>query len=48
MKEGAKDSIFIKKFELKGYKLNFRSKLELQILKNSIVPGISKFQRMKN
>ena len=26
MKRRCKDSIFIKKFELKGYKLNFRSK----------------------
>ena len=26
MKRRCKDSIFVKKFELKGYKLNFRSK----------------------
>ena len=26
MKRRCKDSVFIKKFELKGYKLNFRSK----------------------
>ena len=42
MKRRCKDSIFIKKFELKGYKLNFRSKYraaDIEEKKNSIVPG---------
>ena len=42
MKKRCKDSIFIKKFELKGYKLNFRSKYraaDIEKKKNSIVPG---------
>ena len=42
MKSRCKDSIFIKKFELKGYKLNFRSKYraaDIEKKKNSIVPG---------
>tara|TARA_B100000287_G_scaffold361890_1_gene354862 strand:+ start:16 stop:381 length:366 start_codon:yes stop_codon:yes gene_type:complete len=42
MKRRCKDSIFIKKFELKGYKLNFRSKYraaDIEKKKNSIVPG---------
>ena len=42
MKRRCKDSIFIKKFELKGYKLNFRSKYraaDIEKKKNSIVAG---------
>ena len=42
MKRRCKDSIFIKKFELKGYKLNFRSKYraaDIEKKKNYIVPG---------
>ena len=42
MKRRCKDSIFIKKFELKGYKLNFRSKYraaDIEKKRNSIVPG---------
>jgi len=42
MKRRCKDSVFIKKFELKGYKLNFRSKYraaDIEKKKNSIVPG---------
>tara|TARA_B100002019_G_scaffold224982_1_gene197953 strand:+ start:230 stop:595 length:366 start_codon:yes stop_codon:yes gene_type:complete len=42
MKRRCKDSIFIKKFELKGYILNFRSKYraaDIEKKKNSIVPG---------
>ena len=42
MKRRCKDSIFIKKYELKGYKLNFRSKYraaDIEKKKNSIVPG---------
>ena len=42
MKRRCKDSFFIKKFELKGYKLNFRSKYraaDIEKKKNSIVPG---------
>ena len=42
MKRRCKDSIFIKKFKLKGYKLNFRSKYraaDIEKKKNSIVPG---------
>ena len=42
MKRRCKDSIFIKKFELKGYKLNFRSKYraaDIEKKKNFIVPG---------
>ena len=42
MKRRCKDSGFIKKYELKGYKLNFRSKYraaDIEKSKNSIVPG---------
>ena len=42
MKRRCKDSVFIKKYELKGYKLNFRSKYraaDIEPKKNSIVPG---------
>tara|TARA_B100001741_G_C16447437_1_gene548699 strand:+ start:384 stop:749 length:366 start_codon:yes stop_codon:yes gene_type:complete len=42
MKRRCKDSIFLKKFELKGYKLNFRSKYraaDIEKKRNSIVPG---------
>ena len=42
MKRRCKDSVFIKKFDLKGYKLNFRSKYraaDIEKKKNAIVPG---------
>ena len=42
MKRRCKDSVFLKKYELKGYKLNFRSKYraaDIEKCKNSIVPG---------
>ena len=42
MKRRCKDSIFLKKFELKGYRLNFRSKhraADIETKKNSIVQG---------
>ena len=42
MKRRCKDSIFIKKYELKGFKLNFRSKYraaDIEKKKNSIVQG---------
>ena len=42
MKRRCKDSVFIKKFELKGYRLNFRSKYraaDIEPKKNSLVPG---------
>ena len=42
MKRRCKDSVFLKKYELKGYKLNFRSKYraaDIERKKNSIVPG---------
>ena len=42
MKRRCKDSIFLKKYELKGYRLNFRSKFraaDIEPKKNSIVPG---------
>ena len=42
MKRRCKDSIFIKKYELKGFKLNFRSKYraaDIEKSKNSLVPG---------
>ena len=42
MKRRCKDSIFLKKYELKGYRLNFRSKYraaDIEKSKNSIVPG---------
>ena len=42
MKRRCKDSVFIKKYKLKGYRLNFRSKYraaDIEKKKNSIVPG---------
>jgi len=42
MKRRCKDSVFLKKYELKGYKLNFRSKYraaDIEKSKNSVVPG---------
>ena len=42
MKRRCKDSVFLKNYELKGYKLNFRSKYraaDIEKSKNSIVPG---------
>ena len=42
MKRRCKDSVFLKKYELKGYKLNFRSKYraaDIEKSKNFIVPG---------
>ena len=42
MKRRCKDSIFLKKYELKDYKLNFRSKYraaDIEKKRNSIVPG---------
>ena len=42
MKRRCKDSVFIKKYELKGYRLNFRSKYraaDIEKSKNSVVPG---------
>ena len=42
MKRRCKDSIFIKKFDLKDFKLTFRSKYraaDIEPKKNSIVPG---------
>ncbi len=42
MKRRCKDSIFIKKYELKGYRLNFRSTYraaDIEKSKNSLVPG---------
>ena len=42
MKRRCKDSVFIKKYELKGYRLNFRSKYraaDIEPKKNSFVPG---------
>ena len=42
MKRRCKDSFFLKKYELKGYRLNFRSKYraaDIEPKKNSIVPG---------
>ena len=42
MKKRCKDSFFLKKYELKGYRLNFRSKYkaaDIEKKKNSIVPG---------
>ena len=42
MKRRCKDSFFLKKYELKGYKLNFRSKYraaDIEKSKNSLVPG---------
>ena len=42
MKRRCKDSIFLKKYNLKGYRLNFRSKYraaDIEKSKNSLVPG---------
>jgi len=42
MKRRCKDSIFLKKYELKDFRLNFRSKYraaDIEKKKNSIVPG---------
>ena len=42
MKRRCKDSFFLKKYELKGYRLNFRSKYraaDIEKSKNSLVPG---------
>ena len=42
MRRRCKDSIFLKKYELKNYKLNFRSKYraaDIEKNKSSIVPG---------
>ena len=42
MKRRCKDSVFLKKYELKGYKLNFRSTYraaDIEKSKNFIVPG---------
>ncbi len=42
MKRRCKDSVFIKKYEFKGYRLNFRSKYraaDIEKSKNSLVPG---------
>ena len=42
MKRRCKDSFFLKKYELKGFRLNFRSKYraaDIEKKKNSIVPG---------
>ena len=50
MKRRCKDSVFLKKYELKGYRLNFRSKYraaDIEKSKNSIVPG-ALFEISKN
>ena len=42
MQRRCKDSVFLKKYELKGYRLNFRSKYraaDIEKSKNSLVPG---------
>ena len=42
MKRRCKDSIFLKKYEFKGYRLNFRSKYraaDIEKSENSLVPG---------
>ena len=42
MKRRCKDSVFLKKYELKGYRLNFRSKYraaDIEKSKTSLVPG---------
>ena len=42
MKRRCKDSVFLKKYELKDYRLNFRSKYraaDIEKNKNSLVPG---------
>ncbi len=50
MKRRCKDSLFLKKFELRGYRLNFRSKYraaDIEKRKNSIVQG-ALFEISKN
>ena len=50
MKRRCKDSVFIKKFELKGFKLTFRSKYraaDIEKKRNSKVPG-ALFEISKN
>ena len=50
MKRRCKDSVFLKKYELKGYRLNFRSKYraaDIEKSKNSLVPG-ALFEISKN
>ena len=37
MKRRCKDSIFLKKYELKGYKLNFRSKYRAADIEKKII-----------
>ncbi len=42
MKRRCKDSVFVKKYELKGFRLTFRSKYraaDIEKKRNSIVPG---------
>ena len=42
MKRRCKDAVFLKKYELKDYRLNFRSKYraaDIEKSKNSLVPG---------
>ena len=42
MKRRCKDSVYLKKYELKGYRLTFRSKYraaDIEKKRNSIVPG---------
>ena len=42
IRDRCKDSVFLKKYELKGYRLNFRSKYraaDIEKSKNSLVPG---------
>ena len=42
MNRRCKDSVFLKKYELKGYRLNFRSKYraaDIEKSKNALVPG---------
>ena len=42
MKRRCKDSVFLKKYDLRGYRLNFRSKYraaDIEKSKNSLVPG---------
>ena len=42
IKRRCKDSVFLKKYELKNYRLNFRSKYraaDIEKSKNSLVPG---------
>ena len=50
MKRRCKDSVFLKKYELKGCRLNFRSRYraaDIEKSKNSIVPG-ALFEISKN